>query len=82
MVTQSTREGADMAPTEDKDAESACAELREALKAAGVCLPSLGLDITSYAWPGPPTLINLGRCNAKTAHALAAALRPATRTTR
>lgn len=59
-----------------RDAERARDELREALKAAGVQLPSLGLDIASCVGPAPLTLIDLGRCNVETARALAAALQP------
>ncbi|WP_019055397.1 hypothetical protein [Streptomyces prunicolor] len=59
-----------------RDAERARDELRDALKAAGVQLPSLGLDAASCAGPAPLALIDLGRCNVKTARALAAALQP------
>ncbi|MFG3106133.1 hypothetical protein [Streptomyces tendae] len=57
-----------------RDAERACEELRGALGAAGVTLPSLGLDAVSCAGFAPLALIDLGRCNAATARALAAAL--------
>ncbi|WP_431984899.1 hypothetical protein [Streptomyces qinglanensis] len=50
--------------------------LRDALKAAGRQLPSLGLDAASCVGPAPLALIDLGRCNVATARALAAALRP------
>lgn len=64
-------------PTEKvRDAEQARDELRDALKAAGVQLPSPGLDIASCVGPAPLALIELGRCNVETARALAAALRP------
>lgn len=59
-----------------RDAERARDELRDALNAAGVRLPSLGLDIASCVGPAPLALIELGRCNVETARALAAALRP------
>ncbi len=59
-----------------REAEEARDELRDALKAAGVQLPSVGLDLTSYIDPTRLTLIDLGRCNVATARALAAALRP------
>lgn len=59
-----------------RDAERACEDLRDALKAAGVTLPSLGLDTASCAGSAPFALIDLGRCNVATAHALASALRP------
>ncbi|MEN3584107.1 hypothetical protein AAH978_08125 [Streptomyces sp. ZYX-F-203] len=58
-----------------RDAERARDDLRDALKAAGVQLPSLGLDAASCAGPAPLALIDLGRCNVATARALAAALR-------
>lgn len=58
------------------DAERARDELRDALGAAGVQLPSLGLDIASCVGPTPLALIDLGCCNVETAQALAAALRP------
>lgn len=57
------------------DAESALHELRDALRGAGVTLPSLWLDLAAYAGPGKVQLIELGRCNIDTARALAAALR-------
>ena len=59
-----------------RDAERARDELREALKVAGVRLPSLGLDNASCVGPAPLALIELGRCNVETARALAAALQP------
>ncbi|WP_331448508.1 hypothetical protein [Streptomyces prasinus] len=59
-----------------KDAERACEELRDALRAAGVTLPSLGLDAVSCARSAPLALIDLGRCNVATARALASVLRP------
>ncbi|MEN3586203.1 hypothetical protein AAH978_18885 [Streptomyces sp. ZYX-F-203] len=62
-------------PDKVGDAERVCDELREALKAAGVQLPSLGLDAASCAGSAPLTLIDLGRCNVATARSLAAALR-------
>lgn len=56
-------------------AECARDELRDALTAAGVKLPSLGLDIASCAGSVPVPLVDLGRCNVETARALAAAVR-------
>ncbi|WP_374982609.1 hypothetical protein [Streptomyces fradiae] len=58
-----------------QEAERACDELGAALKAVGVCLPSLGLDPVSCAGSTPLGLIELGRCNVETARALAAVLR-------
>ncbi|MFH8474704.1 hypothetical protein [Streptomyces sp. NPDC018000] len=57
------------------DAERARDELSNALKAAGVKLPSLSLDAVSSAGSAPRVLIDLGRCNVATARALAAVLR-------
>lgn len=58
----------------------AVVDLQEALTAAGITLPSLGIDLascTSLIQPRP--LVELGRCNLDTAQALAAALRQAIR---
>ncbi|WP_019547727.1 hypothetical protein [Streptomyces sulphureus] len=58
--------------TEDQ-AECAREELARALAHAGVLLPSLTVDVAP--WPsGMPALVDLGRCNARTARALATAL--------
>ncbi|MFE9256395.1 hypothetical protein [Streptomyces sp. NPDC006879] len=59
----------------DLDAETALAQLRAALAAHGITLPSLDLDLPSYAsrYHAPP-LISLGNCNAATAQRLAEAL--------
>jgi hypothetical protein len=64
-----------MATEKVRAAERARDELRDALGAAGVQLPSLGLDAASCAGVRPAPLIDLGRCNVETARALAAALR-------
>ncbi|MGW2177071.1 hypothetical protein ACWCXX_03045 [Streptomyces sp. NPDC001732] len=56
------------------DAERARDELRDALRATGVKLPSLSLDAVSCAGSAPGVLIDLGRCNVATARALTAAL--------
>lgn len=56
----------------------AVVDLQEALTAAGVTLPSLGIDLascTSFVRPRP--LVELGRCSPGTAQALAAVLRRA-----
>lgn len=58
-----------------RDVEQACEDLREALAAAGVKLPSLGLDTASCTGPTALVLIDLGRCNVATARALTSALR-------
>lgn len=72
MNTAGKRQSAD---GKVKDAERARDELRDALRAAGVKLPSLGLDIASCAGSAPLALIDLGRCNVETARALAVAVR-------
>ncbi|MQY11961.1 hypothetical protein SRB5_20890 [Streptomyces sp. RB5] len=58
-----------------RDAEWVRDELREALEGVGVRLPSLGVDVVSYAGAGPLVLIELGRCNMATALVLASVLR-------
>ncbi|MFB7463630.1 hypothetical protein ACFCZ1_08990 [Streptomyces sp. NPDC056224] len=53
----------------------ALAELRAALAAHGITLPSLDLHLPSYASSHrTPPLITLGNCNPATARLLAAAL--------
>ncbi|WP_307792494.1 hypothetical protein [Streptomyces verrucosisporus] len=61
-------------------AEEAVDELRKALLGAGVTLPSLRVDLVSYAGETTdPPLVELGRCTPATARRLAAALaRPVT----
>ncbi|MFF0726148.1 hypothetical protein [Streptomyces sp. NPDC004134] len=71
-MTRNRAQGADRV----KEAGLACEELRAALTAAGVVLPSLGLDPVSCSGSAPLGLIDLGRCNIATARALAAVLRP------
>ncbi|MFI1936361.1 hypothetical protein ACH44C_04045 [Streptomyces purpureus] len=56
------------------DAREAVAELRSALRKAGVTLPSLGLDPVSCAYETPRPLVELGRCTVETARRLTAAL--------
>ncbi|MGW0819810.1 hypothetical protein [Streptomyces sp. NPDC002845] len=61
--------------TPHNDTESCVEQLRTALEANGITLPSLGIDLPTFAgtYPKPP-LIALGNCNTATAQALAAAL--------
>ncbi|MCI0386230.1 hypothetical protein [Streptomyces sp. CNQ085] len=61
-------------------AEEAVDELRKVLCEAGVTLPSLRVDLVSYAGEtAEPPLVELGRCTPDTARRLAAALtRPGT----
>ncbi|WP_221348232.1 hypothetical protein [Streptomyces beigongshangae] len=51
--------------------------LRAALRDAGVALPSLGVDPVTAATGEPFALVELGRCNVRTAVRLADALRGA-----
>ncbi|MFI1480734.1 hypothetical protein [Streptomyces sp. NPDC020747] len=66
---------ADPAP----DDVPACVEqLRTALAANGIALPSLGVESMSFAATyATPHLVALGNCNLATAQALAAALHKA-----
>ncbi|MFC5799667.1 hypothetical protein [Streptomyces formicae] len=58
------------------DADECTEELRAALAGHGVTLPSLGVDLPSFAERGPARpLIALGNCSLTTARALVAALR-------
>ncbi|WP_240979774.1 hypothetical protein [Streptomyces sp. HNM0574] len=57
------------------EAEAVVEELRAALHDVGVTLPTLGLDLVTYARRPPDPLIELGRCPRDTARRLAAALR-------
>lgn len=59
------------------EAEVACEELAGALKAAGITLPSLCVDVASYRYEQPRALIELGRCNLDTTHKLIAVLKRA-----
>ncbi|MET9351419.1 hypothetical protein ABZY14_00120 [Streptomyces sp. NPDC006617] len=53
-------------------------QLRAALKANGITLPSLGTDLPTFASAyAVPPLITLGNCNEATARALTVALRKA-----
>ncbi|WP_326589027.1 hypothetical protein [Streptomyces sp. NBC_01294] len=59
----------------DRKAIEALDALRAALSAHGITLPSMDLQLLSYAgrYDSPP-LITLGNCNAATAQKLAVAL--------
>ncbi|MFF3321504.1 hypothetical protein [Streptomyces sp. NPDC002889] len=58
------------------DVQDCAEELRAALAAHGITLPSLGIDLPTFAARyGTPPLIALGNCNLPTARALVAALR-------
>nr|WP_307805103.1 hypothetical protein [Streptomyces sp. VRA16 Mangrove soil] len=57
-----------------EEAEETVEKLRAALAAAGIALPSLGLDQGSIARTAPCPLVELGRCSVDAAARLAAAL--------
>ncbi|MFJ3443239.1 hypothetical protein ACIPM2_18960 [Streptomyces sp. NPDC086081] len=60
----------------EAEADACVEDLRVALAAHGITLPSLGVDLPSFASRCPTRpLIALGHCNLLTAKALAAALR-------
>ncbi|MFF7448278.1 MULTISPECIES: hypothetical protein [unclassified Streptomyces] len=58
-----------------RSTEEVVASLREALVGAGVVLPSLRVDAVSAATGEPFALVDLGRCNVRTAERLASVLR-------
>jgi len=60
-----------------RSTEEAVEHLRAALGGAGVVLPSLGVDPVTAATGEPYALVELGRCNVRTAVRLADALRGA-----
>ncbi|MFD4556446.1 hypothetical protein ACFWP5_19400 [Streptomyces sp. NPDC058469] len=59
------------------EANTEVAELQAALKAHGITLPSLGVDLPSVVQTYGAPLVELGNCNLDTARALTAALRKA-----
>ncbi|MDT0411679.1 MULTISPECIES: hypothetical protein [unclassified Streptomyces] len=71
MPPNSTRH----APACVSDAEDAVAELRAALAANGLRLPSLSLDLASVAREAPCPHVTLGGCSPELAAKLAAVLR-------
>lgn len=60
-----------------REAEGALDTLRDALRGAGITLPSLRLDATTWSGEASHALIELGRCNLGTARQLALALHTA-----
>lgn len=63
-------------PPTPPDAVRECTdELRAALADHGIKLPSLGVDLITYASDAPPTLISLGNCRLDTARRLIDVLR-------
>ncbi|MCX4883090.1 MULTISPECIES: hypothetical protein [unclassified Streptomyces] len=62
----------------DDDTDACVEDLRTALEANGITLPSLGVDLPTFAGALPVRpLIALGNCNQATARALITALRKA-----
>ncbi|WP_416977063.1 hypothetical protein [Streptomyces sp. T028] len=60
------------------DDSIACVEeLRAALALHGITLPSLRIDLATFASPYRQSLVALGNCNPATARELAAVLRKA-----
>ena len=58
------------------DVQDCAEDLRAALAAHGITLPSLGIDLPTFAARNPTQLlIALGNCNLPTARALVAVLR-------
>ncbi|WP_251076838.1 hypothetical protein OG422_15840 [Streptomyces sp. NBC_01525] len=60
--------------TPPRDVDEQLALLRDALRANALTLPSLGVDLPSFAARYAQPLISLGNCNLATAEALTAAL--------
>ncbi|MEU8684270.1 hypothetical protein [Streptomyces sp. NPDC048611] len=59
------------------DVHDSAEELRTALRAHGITLPSLGVDLPGFAGAYSVSLVALGNCNAATARRLAEVLREA-----
>ncbi|MGW7300844.1 hypothetical protein GA0115233_1012103 [Streptomyces sp. DI166] len=75
---QSPKSNPELSPT-PFDVTLCVEELRDALAAHGITLPSLGVDLPSFAAARRPPvgLVVLGNCNIPTARKLAAVLREA-----
>ncbi|MFF7789712.1 hypothetical protein [Streptomyces sp. NPDC007991] len=58
-----------------RSTEEIVESLRDALAGVGVVLPSLGIDPVSGASKEPFALVDLGRCNVRTAEQLTDVLR-------
>ncbi|NLU71564.1 hypothetical protein HCC61_02475 [Streptomyces sp. HNM0575] len=59
--------------------EECVSELRDALAAHGITLPSVGIELPAFAARPRLPLVALGNCNVDTARRLAAVLRTAWR---
>lgn len=67
-----------MHPHPHPETDACVEDLRTALEANGITLPSLGVDLPTFAGTLPARpLIALGNCNQATARALITALRKA-----
>lgn len=67
-------------PASDPDEVQGCVnELRDALAAHGITLPSVGVELPAFAARPRLPLVALGNCNVDTARRLAAVLRTAWR---
>ncbi|MFI8948846.1 hypothetical protein ACIGO6_20300 [Streptomyces sp. NPDC053750] len=68
-----------MPPAQQDDLTRCVEELRAALTLHGITLPSLRVDLPTFAgtYAPPGGLVALGNCNAVTARALTAVLRKA-----
>ncbi|MGH3313953.1 MAG: hypothetical protein ACRDP3_25780 [Streptomyces sp.] len=65
-------------PPQLREAVKECADdLRAALAEHGIKLPSLGVDLITYASDTPHPLVSLGNCRLDTAHRLIDVLRTA-----
>ncbi|OEU86590.1 hypothetical protein DB35_23070 [Streptomyces abyssalis] len=68
-------------PEQIRESVRECAdELRAVLADHGIKLPSLGVDLTTYASEAPYPLVSLGNCRLDTARRLVAVLQEARRT--
>ncbi|MCX4454861.1 hypothetical protein OG585_19640 [Streptomyces sp. NBC_01340] len=69
----------DPQPPTAEDMDRCVDDLRAALAAHGIALPSLHADLPSFAgtYPPPAGLVALGNCNTATARKLTVALRKA-----
>ncbi|NLU68033.1 hypothetical protein [Streptomyces sp. HNM0574] len=63
--------------TKIKDAEGSLDTLRESLTRAGITLPSLQVDPSTWSSSTGPAMLDLGPCNTETAARLSALLRTA-----
>jgi hypothetical protein len=78
MIDRSPDRSPDPTPASDDDVRDQVEQLRTALRANGITLPSLDVDPVSFAHAyATPSLVALGNCNLATARELTTALRRA-----